>query len=724
MQDDPQSDAAPAAAGAGAGSAPALRPQPPAPEPVAPEAITPAATAAPPGEVPAPRGVLRTLAAAAVVFVSALLLYSGTLMPSVGSGPAARIQAAAHNFDLGGEARDHPLTVALGHLFTGIPVPPTLSPPAIIAWLPLRDIACRVNLAGATAAALTVLVVFLAALARLDASGIATPRSRLLFAAAGAASLAVAHAFWARAVVADQTPVVVLLLALATALFLWHLRGRGAWTILLGTFLVGLAVADQRAVGLIAPFYLVVGVVMLARARPAARSSWLVVIAFAAGLLPLVYLAALELIPTPAATATIGEILQRVIGGPRSLRAPLDAATIAGTRFLASFLIAGVFAVIGLAVLIGRRGGRREGLFLLGLIATAAAAALVTPSAAVAAWVPVAISVAVGCAALFRRGRPRVVVVLGLLLVAVPLATYALLPRLAANRNLAPWVGTAVVLPAPSPEPVLHPWRGGDRASRSEALAVLAATGDGAILVTDPNRAETFRYLLDVEERRSGLTVLTPRSPGLTALLAAEIGKRPIAVAGLSWPDIAVVQREAELIQRGPIARARPRPPSLVLADRLFAEHKFWEAAFNYSEALMLRPEMPAGGDGSVVDDAEALARWTVALTHANLPDLAAKIAPRYLAAVGDPAEASVRLGELFADTAAPTWAEHHFAEALAVSPPPALAAYIDGRIAELRGEHESARQFYRRALRLNPDMDTARARLMAGVEPTDEPLR
>jgi hypothetical protein len=679
-----------------------------------PEAPAPGAPAAEPPEEPRRRGAVATLGAALVVFLAAVALYVATLHPTVGSGDTARLQTAAFRGEIGGEARDHPLTVAVAHMAMRVRTPALFSTAPLSTWMPLADPAYRANLVTALTAALAVLVVFWTALGRLDASAIGDAPSRVSFATAGAASLALAHAFWSRAVVADHTPLVVLLLALATALFGARFRGGGAWTVFVALVLVGLAVAEQRAIGLVAIVYLFAGSVMLASppARSLARAAWLVALAFALGLVPLMILVWREIVATAASTRTVGDVIASLIGGPPWRRSALDALTIAGARIAASFLAATIFAAIGLLILLARSGGRREGLVLLALIAASGVVAIVTPAAVIAAWVPVAIAAAVGIAVVYRRLKPGVPVTLGILFVALPIAVYLFLPQMAASRRFGPWVRSAYAVPAPGPTTTLRPWRAGDWAACDEAKAILAALDPRTLLVTDPLRAETCRYLLAVDGTRPGLTVLTPEAPDLAATIAAELPRRPIATAGLTGFDLAPVQNEAELIARGPVALARPRPPSLALADRLFAERKYWEAAFNYGEALAI-PYGAGAHLSSAVPDAVALARFTAALAHAGFTERAAAVLPRYIAAAGpDTALAHVRLGELFAETGAPTWAEHHFAEALAAAPPPALAAYVDGRIADLRGEHEAALGFYRRALEIDPGLARARVQL------------
>src|SRR4030095_3929038 len=133
------------------------------------------------------------------------------------------LQLDAHTLEVGGGASNHPLSVALGHLATLLPIL-------------LGDEAYRVNLASALVAALALTIVFLCTLSILDVSQLGgTAWGRVLFAGAGTASLALSHGFWSRAVVADPTPLNVLLLALTVWLFSARLNGRGAWTVFLGT---------------------------------------------------------------------------------------------------------------------------------------------------------------------------------------------------------------------------------------------------------------------------------------------------------------------------------------------------------------------------------------------------------------------------------------------------------------------------------------------------------
>ncbi|HWN82792.1 MAG TPA: DUF2723 domain-containing protein, partial [Candidatus Udaeobacter sp.] len=423
--------------------------------------------------LPRRRNVLHVLGIALLAFGSSLLLYFVTLAPTVGAGSAANLQFDAHQLAVGGGSSNHPLSVALGHLTTRLPIL-------------LGDEAYRVNLASAIVAALALTILFVCTLSILDVSQLGgTAWGRVLFAGAGTASLALSHGFWARAVVADATPLNVLLLALTVWLYSARLNGRGAWTVILGTITYSLLVTNQRSMILLAPLVLGVGVGLLARppARSAARAALVVAFAFLGGLLPLVLLEAHDFSRIGSSALTIRDFAFRAAGLPRDLRAPAPALATFGWRMLGSFLIASVLGIVGLFALPLGRDTRKVGAFLLGLaIAAALSSILVSYSTAAAAWIPMAIWVAAGAAVLGRRATPLVAAALILAVSVVPPVTYALWPRIAAHPKLGRFAERAIVLAAPAgrttfagPATPLHPWRRSDRAARLQAMALLSA---------------------------------------------------------------------------------------------------------------------------------------------------------------------------------------------------------------------------------------------------------
>jgi hypothetical protein len=127
-------------------------------------------------------------------------------------------------------------------------------------------------------------------------------------------------------------------------------------------------------------------------------------------------------------------------------------------------------------------------------------------------------------------------VTLGLVFVALPIATYFFLPHLAASPRLAPWIKTVYAVPSPGPAPMFHPWRTGDWTARDEAKAILAALPPRTMLISDPLRAETFRYLLAVDGTHPELQVLTPEAPELAERRAQRLKKKAERAAQLELP--------------------------------------------------------------------------------------------------------------------------------------------------------------------------------------------
>lgn len=661
-----------------------------------------------------PRLGLHTLGVALLVFFASLILYIATLAPTVGSGEAARIQTAAVDLDVHAGARSHPLTVAASHLLTRLE-------PVGTSRLPIGEIAARVNLANALVAALTVLVTFLMCLALLDATGLGSPRGRLLFAAAGAASLALAHAFWARAVVADPVPVNVLLVALITWLYIARMAGRGAWTIILAAMLLGLAITNQRAIAIISPIYLIAGIALLARppARSEGRAILMLVLALLIGLLPLAYLIGRDLSLAGDPLGNLASFGRRTLGGPfasgRALPPPVSALSSYAVGQSVSFLLANLLAVVGLVVLLVKRGTRRIGLLLLILGLAAKAGLLISGATAVVVWVVVAAWVAAGSAAICRRATIPSAIGLAIVLLALPALVYAfLLPRLAEREDIGPRIRAAVSMPSAGPSTPLHPWRNGDRAARSEATTLLAEVPADAVLVagTGESWTQTARYLVERDGERPDITmVMAGDASVLDSLVSSHLGERPVVLAGIDPGALDALRRHIWLEPRGTMWLATPRPASLEEADRRFAEGKWWDAAFLYGESV--------AGDLSATGDPQSLARWAVALDRAGFPELAAQVIERYLDVASDPVRAHTRLGELAAAAGGTEAAERHFAAALSLEPPGAEAEYLKGRVAELGADRDAARAAYERCLELEPGHAGARERL-AELEPTE----
>ncbi len=147
---------------------------------------------------------------AAAIGWAGLLLYLVTLAPTLTWGDDATLQLAAVQGRFQASAGSHPAWVLLAHLFTKLPV---------------GDLAYRVNLASAFAAALTLGLLYLACRA-VNASRFASLAATVAF--------AVSHTFWAHAVRAEVYTLTLATLALVTwAALQWWRCGRRRYLVLM-----------------------------------------------------------------------------------------------------------------------------------------------------------------------------------------------------------------------------------------------------------------------------------------------------------------------------------------------------------------------------------------------------------------------------------------------------------------------------------------------------------
>jgi hypothetical protein len=160
--------------------------------------------------------------------VLSLLLYWHTLAPGLLPGDSGEFQA---------------LSALLGDTHpTGYPVYLLLAKP--FTWVPLGDIAYRVNLFSAVAAALTVAGTYLV-------GKLLTGRAwAALF---GAAVLAVSPTFWSQALIAEvYTPGAAFFMGVLLFLLAWHTSGRPR-DLFLAALLGGLSLGVHLSVALLAP---------------------------------------------------------------------------------------------------------------------------------------------------------------------------------------------------------------------------------------------------------------------------------------------------------------------------------------------------------------------------------------------------------------------------------------------------------------------------------------
>src|ERR671916_1647456 len=223
-----------------------------------------------PGEKGRPGGLGPVLAGAAAGLL-VLFLYLGTLSPTVlyYDSPAMldavmlQMQAAVLGI---AHPTGYPTYLTLTHLFT---------------YLPVGDVAYRVNLASAAYGALAVGAVF--------TGGYLLSR-RVVAAAVGAVAFGLGESLWSQAVIAEVYTMNALLISLTLlALLLWRDRGRERY-LLLAALLSGLCLTHHLTSGLLVPAALLfVGLVdwrRLLEWRLMLRCAGL----FVLGLTPYVYL--------------------------------------------------------------------------------------------------------------------------------------------------------------------------------------------------------------------------------------------------------------------------------------------------------------------------------------------------------------------------------------------------------------------------------------------------
>lgn len=169
-----------------------------------------------------------------LVVVFTFALYLRTLAPTVltyqvASYDAANLETKAHVLGIG-HPTGYPTFIMLGKLFT---------------YLPIGDIAYRVNLSSAVYGTLAVLFVYLIGL-RLNGGGVVA-------ASAAAIAFAVSKTFWSQSIIAEVYSLNALMIgATLYSLLLWRYRRRDRY-LLLAAFMAGLALTDHLTSGLLIP---------------------------------------------------------------------------------------------------------------------------------------------------------------------------------------------------------------------------------------------------------------------------------------------------------------------------------------------------------------------------------------------------------------------------------------------------------------------------------------
>lgn len=179
------------------------------------------------------------------VFAIAMTIYGLTLSPGLswGGGDFARFQTKVFSGELEGNVFGHPMYVILARPFT---------------WLPIGDVAYRVNLASAVFGAAALVFVF-------QSAWLLTRSTGASFLATGA--LLISHTYWTYAVLPKPYSLNALLLAISIYLLLaWRDVKRGIYLYYFA-LLIGLSLLNHLILLITLPAYAVYILLIVQRDR-------------------------------------------------------------------------------------------------------------------------------------------------------------------------------------------------------------------------------------------------------------------------------------------------------------------------------------------------------------------------------------------------------------------------------------------------------------------------
>jgi len=497
-----------------------------------------------------------------LVFTAALGFYWVTLAPTVVWGDSARLtlRVVAKEPLAFGTAGDHPLFVVIGRI--------------LVAALP-GDPARLVNFEAALFGALAVAVVYRCA------RQLGTSR---LAAAAGAASLAVAHTFWLHAVMAEVYTANAFFLAATLSLLLdWRRRQQRRYLAAAVTvFAIGLT--NHLVLAALVPAAVVFVVVNTPRPRVTRRSLWwlggagatVAAIAFAA----------------PSAAAAF----QRLWFGPPSIWeyftptiAPRGMAREAGYYLLYLVYqfpsISLPLGLVGLWTLL--RDDARVGALLLLAVAVNAGIFIhhtgwESPGAAkfvfyLADYVVFSILCAIGVHEMLVRLASQSAVDRSRLWGTTILAAVALLPPLiyailpaSATRMGIDLVHARTLPYRDNQRYFLNPNKRGEDGARRFATEALQVVRPGAVIFADFTPASVIRYVQVVDRVRPDVILrYSPSGIVVVEWLFDGGHRRPTYVASLThgYYDLSGVAGEYDLVPVGPLIEVRPRAGSTASAS-------------------------------------------------------------------------------------------------------------------------------------------------------------
>ena len=476
------------------------------------------------------------------------LFYLSTLAPTVLWGDDAGFQRAAFTGELPADGSGHWLWLQAARLF---------------ARLPWGDIAFRVNLLSAVAAAATLLVLYLAARA-LELSEMG--------ATVAVVSLAVGHTFWMHAVRAEVYTVFTLFLALLLLLVARWRRGDNR-AIYVAAALFGTTLLAHQMALLLLP---AAAFLLWQRRRWLTRRAWLLLmLAALLGLLPFFAVVSSQIAARADVSLPVALRLYFTHAGVDFAPAFFDFAPhtllvdvgmwigFLGLQFVGLAFLLGIWGIVDR--LSGAHPALWNALFLLYLTDVFFAISYRVNDRYVfflPGYLVFALFAGAGWEAAWRALRRRfspgpLFAAVGLaLLVLAPLVSYYSVPRLLVAAGANP-LGIRT-LPGREPNTFfLWPGKAEYRGAADYGWQTLAALADEAVLIADHTPLETLRYLQVVEGLREDVT-LVKIEPGqdLAPLVAAQEANRPIYLAA---DDPAYYNlrnlRGLQLLPEGPVFR-------------------------------------------------------------------------------------------------------------------------------------------------------------------------
>lgn len=482
----------------------------------------------------------------ALVFGLALALYLPTLAPGLlwGGGDFALFQVKVSRLIIEPGVFGHPLYVLAAHPFT---------------WLLVGDIAYRVNLASAVFSAAALALLF-----RLMVELLGAIKPALL----GTLALLVSHTFWTYALMPKPYALnSLLLVASLLALVSWRRSRTEGWLFVSG-LLLGLGTLSHGLFILFAPAYLMFACLASATARW--RSVLRLGAAFSIGLLPTVALSIWD----QSAGHGGGIGLEFLYGLLQVMITPRLWAT-GGLVFVAAlgyqFLFSLGAVVVG-AVVIWRRD--RAAAWLLGLsyladVAFAWAWLHFTPELGsyiqnfhfyLPSFVIATVWAAYGFDWLLhnRLRSPKLQGLLAALVIAVPIATYLVTPRLvgpilaAFNPRQLPGRDIAVYL--------FSPWKQNETGPRQLGETILAALPGGATLIAEYNVHSILYYLQSVEGQRPDVQLILLDPLRQEEMFCQRAKRDPLYIPQPDrYYDLEVIRRCYTIVPAGPVMRLIPR---------------------------------------------------------------------------------------------------------------------------------------------------------------------